>query len=96
MHCNACYNELYKENSPMIHSTITERGQTTIPASIRKALNLKSHQRIVYEMRDEGVLIKPETETLMDLAGSLKSMIKPQSKAEEREASRQARLERYK
>lgn len=79
----------------MIHSTITERGQTTIPVAIRNALNLKSHQRIVYEFKEEGVLIKPEKETLMDLAGSLKSKISPASKDQERELSRKSRAERY-
>lgn len=79
----------------MIHSTITERGQTTIPAVVRKALNLRSHQRISYELKEEGVLIKPEEETLMDLAGSLKSDVKPVAKDKERELVRNSRAGRY-
>ena len=57
----------------MIRSTLTDQGQTTIPAAIRKALGLKPRQRLRYELVEGGVLIRPETEHLMDLAGSLKS-----------------------
>jgi AbrB family looped-hinge helix DNA binding protein len=79
----------------MLKSTITERGQTTIPAEVRKALSLKPHQRLTYEIRDDGVVIRPEAENLMDLAGSLKSDVPAASKAEEREKARDARRGRY-
>lgn len=57
----------------MIHSTLTDQGQTTIPVQVRNALGLKPRQRLSYELVENGVLIRPETETLMDLAGCLKS-----------------------
>jgi antitoxin PrlF len=59
----------------MLTSTITEKGQTTIPAEVRKALSLKPHQRLTYEICEGGVVVRPETENLMDLAGSLKSAV---------------------
>lgn len=80
----------------MIHSTLTEAGQTTIPAAVRKALGLKPRQRLTYELVDEGVLIKPETETLMDLAGSLKSDRGPFTKEQIQEDLEDAAVERYK
>jgi antitoxin PrlF len=59
----------------VLKSTITDRGQTTIPAAVRRALKLKPRQQITYEIRQEGVLIRPEAESLMDLAGCLKSKV---------------------
>jgi antitoxin PrlF len=78
-----------------LRSTITDRGQTTIPAAIRKALKLKPRQRLTYEIRQEGVLIRPEAGSLMDLAGCLKSRVPAGTKSEEREKAREARLGRY-
>lgn len=78
-----------------LKSTMTERGQTTIPAAVRKALGLKPHQRLTYEIRDDGVVVRPEIENLIDLAGCLKSDVPAGSKAEEREAARDARRGRY-
>jgi len=84
------------KGKPTLKSTLTERGQTTIPAEIRKALGLKPHQRLTYEIRDDGVVLRPETENLMDLAGCLKSEVPAVSKAKEREKARDARRGRYK
>ena len=78
-----------------LRSTITDRGQTTIPAAVRKALKLKPRQRLTYEIQTEGVLIRPETENLMDLAGCLKSKVPAGMKAEERKKARETRLGRY-
>lgn len=53
----------------MIRSTLTERWQTTIPAEVRSALRLKPRQGLLYELQGESVVVKPESESLMDLAG---------------------------
>ncbi|TWT88876.1 putative regulator PrlF [Pseudobythopirellula maris] len=79
----------------MLRSTLTDRWQTTIPAAVRKALGLKPRQRLVYELRDGGVLIRPESETLLDLEGSLRSDTPPATKAQERAAARAARAGRH-
>ena len=79
----------------LLKSTITDRGQTTIPAAIRKALKLRPRQQLTYEIRQEGVLLRPEAESLMDLAGCLKSEVPAATKTEEREKAREARLGRY-
>jgi AbrB family looped-hinge helix DNA binding protein len=42
------------------HSTITSKGQTTVPAQIRRALRLKTGDRISYEMRGDSVVIRPQ------------------------------------
>ena len=42
-----------------IHSSkIGTRGQATIPANIRKILNLSSGDNIVFEQRDEEVVLR--------------------------------------
>ena len=85
------------KSKQMLRSTITERGQTTIPAQVRRALRLKAHQRLTYEICDDSVVVRAETENIMDLAGSLRlrSSVPAGSKSEERAQARKARLRRY-
>ena len=35
-------------------ATLTERYQTTVPASVRQALQLRKHDKIVYKIEDDG------------------------------------------
>ena len=77
----------------MIRSTLTDKWQTIIPAEIRKALGLKPRQRLLYELVDGAVLVKPQPETLKDLYGDLADGKPSTSKGEERESARQARYE---
>ncbi|BAM02238.1 AbrB/MazE/SpoVT family DNA-binding domain-containing protein [Phycisphaera mikurensis] len=42
----------------MMHSTVTGRGQTTLPAALRARLGLKAGDRIVYEERDGDVVLR--------------------------------------
>ncbi len=79
----------------MIQSTLTDRWQTTIPAKVRKALHLKPRQRLIYELMDGAVLVRPQPETLKDLYGCLADGQAAASKPEEREAARRARVARY-
>lgn len=76
-------------------STLTDRGRTTIPVAVRNALGLKPRQRLIYEIREEYVLIRPDREDPSDLAGCLKSEVTARTKAEERDKARAARLRRY-
>lgn len=41
-----------------MHSTVTGRGQTTLPAALRARLGLKAGDRIVYEERDGDVVLR--------------------------------------
>ena len=43
----------------MTHSTITHKGQTTLPVQIRRALHLKAGDKLVYEIQGDAVLIRP-------------------------------------
>jgi bifunctional DNA-binding transcriptional regulator/antitoxin component of YhaV-PrlF toxin-antitoxin module len=73
----------------MIRSTLTDRWQTTIPAEVRVALGLQQRQGILYEIRGESVTLRAEGESLMDLAGCLKSTRAAASKKEARNGARQ-------
>lgn len=72
----------------MIRSTLTDRWQTTIPAEVRAALGLRPRQGLLYEIRGESVILRPEGESLMDLAGCLKSDKSAVSKEDARDAAR--------
>ena len=80
----------------MINSTLTDKWQTTIPAKVRKALHLKPRQRLIYELVEGAVLVRPQPETLKDLYGFLADGQAPADKSRERELARKARTARYK
>ena len=44
---------------PAIGVRVQEKGQITIPREIRKKLNLKRGDLVVFVETDEGVLVKP-------------------------------------
>jgi antitoxin PrlF len=54
-------------------SSVTTKGQATIPASIRKSLGIKPNTKIVFEIKDNNeVTIKP-VQDFFALKGSVKS-----------------------
>ncbi len=56
----------------MASSTLTSKGQTTIPKDIREYLNLRPGQRIDFIVDEEGrVVLRPATLQIRDLAGIL-------------------------
>ncbi|TYK72040.1 regulator [Comamonas sp. Z1] len=42
---------------PRVESTLTERYQTTIPASVRRVLRLNKRDKVSYEIRSNGEVI---------------------------------------
>lgn len=42
----------------MVHSTVTSKGQTTIPMKIRKALRIKPGDRLQYELAEGYAIIR--------------------------------------
>ena len=79
----------------MSHSTLTSKGQTTIPLEVRQALKLKPRQRILYEVKGDAVILKVEQGGLLDLYGSLKSKLPAPDKRKMREHYRRSRVGRY-
>ena len=70
----------------MIESTLTDKGQTTVPREVREALGIKPRQRLQWDLEGDGtVTVRPESSAL-PLFGSLKSRrkfhgIKPEKAA---------------
>ncbi len=74
----------------MSTSTLTDKGQTTVPQEIREALKVKPRQRLTWSVRDDGtVVVRPQPGAL-DLFGSLKSPKKFPGRAAERDATARA------
>jgi AbrB family looped-hinge helix DNA binding protein len=57
----------------MIESTMTDKGQTTVPKEVRDALGIKPRQRLQWDLAEDGsAVVRPEPSPLA-LFGSLKS-----------------------
>ncbi len=54
----------------MIHSTLTAKGQTTLPRQVRDALDLKPGAQLHYEIRDGKVWLSKAPD-IMDFFGIL-------------------------
>jgi len=54
-------------------STLTSKGQTTIPKDIRDSLGIKSGDRMTFTLMPDGtVLLRVKNKSIMNLAGSLR------------------------
>jgi len=54
-------------------STLTSKGQTTIPKEIRDSLSLRSGDRITYTLMPDGtVQMRVKNKSVLALAGSLR------------------------
>jgi antitoxin PrlF len=74
----------------MLHSTVTSKGQTTIPEKIRKALRIKPGDKLEYEVEGDRATIRvhPGIRSLKGVLASDKG--KGMSFAEIREAAAEA------
>ncbi len=58
----------------MSESTITAKGQTTVPRQVREQLGAGPGTRLVWHILPNGtLLVRAKTRSLLDLAGSLKA-----------------------
>jgi AbrB family looped-hinge helix DNA binding protein len=56
----------------MATATLTSKGQITIPIKIRKALGLKTGDRIeIFEQEDGKYVLQPRTGSIMEMEGCL-------------------------
>ena len=79
-----------------VMSTMTSKGQTTIPREVRDVLGLGPRQRIVYQIEGDSVRIRSAGGSLMAVAGALADGKPALGRDQERAAYRKARGERYK
>lgn len=55
-------------------STLTSKGQTTIPKDIRAGLGMKTGDRMTFTLMPDGtVLLRLKNKSVMSLAGSLRT-----------------------
>ena len=56
-----------------VESTLTSKGQTTIPRDIRERLHLRAGDRITFTVMPDGtVQLRVKNKSVMDLGGSLR------------------------
>lgn len=64
-----------------MESTLTSKGQITLPKALRDDLHLKSGDRIAFERNDDGsYILRPKTISAASLKGFLKDYYKGPSK----------------
>ena len=57
----------------MAESTITAKGQTTVPQQVREALGAHPGVKLAWHVLSDGtVIVRAKTKSILDLAGSLK------------------------
>ena len=60
-----------------MHSAIvSSQGQVTIPAAIRKALDIKKGDRVIYEPNRDGSVLIKKAESIEELSNRISSFIK--------------------
>lgn len=71
----------------MVASTLTDKGQATVPQEIRAALGVSPRQRLVWEIRKDGSAVVRPMHSAIELAGSMKLEVPFSSIGEETEAA---------
>ena len=81
----------------MATSTVTSKGQITIPKEIRDRLRLRTGHRVEFHVDSQGqVILKPRTVDILELKGLLRSTRKrPATLAEMDDAIAQAVCESF-
>ncbi|MDH5669449.1 MAG: AbrB/MazE/SpoVT family DNA-binding domain-containing protein [Nitrospira sp.] len=74
----------------MLESTITRKGQVTIPKAIRDRLGVKEGEKVLFVMRGEEVVLKVVKGTILDLKGSVKPSARPEDFEKIRRSVRQS------
>ena len=57
----------------MAESTITAKGQTTVPADVRALVHAKPGTRLVWSVMPDGtIIVRAKAKSVLDMAGMLK------------------------
>jgi antitoxin PrlF len=77
----------------MAASTLTSKGQITIPKEIRDALGLKEGHRLTFRVREDGIVeMRPDEVDLMSLCGSIRPKTRGVTVEDMNEAIRKAAI----
>jgi AbrB family looped-hinge helix DNA binding protein len=55
----------------MITATVGRRGYITIPRNIRRQIGIKEGDRVTLVVQGDHIVLRPITQTLLDLRGSV-------------------------
>ena len=59
-------------------TTLTKKGQVTIPKAIRDTLGLRERDKVLFVRRDHDVVLKVVKGTVLEFRGSVKPRRKPE------------------
>jgi AbrB family looped-hinge helix DNA binding protein len=74
----------------MLESTITRKGQVTIPKAIHDRLGVKKGEKILFVMRGEEVVLKVVKGKILVLRGSVQPSAHPEDCEKIRQSVKQA------
>ncbi|MBN9430473.1 MAG: type II toxin-antitoxin system PrlF family antitoxin [Burkholderiales bacterium] len=58
----------------MSESTITTKGQTTVPADVRALVDAKPGTKLIWSVTPDGtIIVRAKTKSILDMAGMLKA-----------------------
>jgi len=73
----------------MSSSTVTSKGQITIPKEVRDAMGFETGKRVSFRVRDGVVEMRPDDVDLLSLCGILKPRVKGVTLDDMKEAVRE-------
>lgn len=73
-------------------STVTQKGQVTIPLAVRKALGIKPRDRVLFRLTEGRVELLPSPMTLEAVYGAVKPLTKPENFERLRRVAREERV----
>ena len=77
-----------------ITASVTERGQVTIPAEVRKALGIRARDKVSFVIDDGTVVLKKPRYTIATAAGSIKPLRMPEDWEERIREAKDERADR--
>jgi AbrB family looped-hinge helix DNA binding protein len=66
-------------------TTLTRKGQVTIPLAIRRHLGLKPRDRMIFELDEDGIRLRPAGSRLLAGFGAVSPTRRPEDFAAHRE-----------
>jgi AbrB family looped-hinge helix DNA binding protein len=79
-----------------IVTSLTQRGQVTVPAEVRRLLGLKSRDKVAFAIDNDQVRLVPVTFTVESAYGSVKPRNRPEDFKALSRAAREERVRRKK
>ena len=78
-----------------IWASVTERGQVTIPAEVRRLLGLKKREKVVFAIEDGTVVLKKPRFTIETAYASIKPLRTPEDWEERIREAKDERADEY-